>query len=728
MDFRLVSEFAPMGDQEQAIAKLVKSIKSGNRHQTLRGVTGSGKTFTMANVIEQIQKPTLIMSHNKTLAAQLYSEFKAFFPKNAVEYFVSYFDYYQPEAYIPRSDTYIEKDSSINEEIERLRLSTMGSLITRDDVIVVASVSCIYGLGNPEDYKEMMLGIRQGEELGRDEFLTELVNLLFERNDIAFERGHFRVRGDVVEVRPAYLEETAIRIEFFGDEIDRITSIDTRSGHIIDEVSHYVFYPAKQFVSSKEKLKTAMVAIRQELDDRIAWFEKNGKLIEAQRIRMRTEYDLEMMQEMGFCQGIENYSRHITGRKAGERPYTLLDFFPEDYLLLADESHATLPQVRGMFEGDKSRKSVLVDHGFRLPSAMDNRPLRFDEYMKMTKRRLYVSATPGPFEIVNSRPDNPKFIPIKSRNESDFDPTFFKRLTINASGSAEALEDFDVSRSGGQLIVEQIIRPTGLLDPVLTMRPLTSQIDETIELCQQRVEKNERVLITTLTKKTAEDLTEYLQGVDLKVRYIHSDVDAIERVEILRALRAAEFDILVGINLLREGLDLPEVSLVCILDADKEGFLRNETSLIQTAGRAARHINGECVLFCDIVTDSIQCLLDVTEYRRTVQRNHNKEHGITPKSVKRAAQKSLHDRDATHQAAKDVNKSLVAEDEMIFNAVEVIHEMEDEMQKASAKLEFEKAAHLRDQIKELKKRAGLDAPKRKRTVDYNLAKKIKKGS
>ena len=726
MDFRLVSEFAPKGDQEQAIAKLVKSIESGNRHQTLRGVTGSGKTFTMANVINQIQKPTLIMSHNKTLAAQLYSEFKAFFPENAVEYFVSYFDYYQPEAYIPRSDTYLEKDSSINEEIERLRLSTMGSLITRDDVIVVASVSCIYGLGNPEDYKEMMFGIRQGEEIGRDEFLTELVNLLFERNDISFERGHFRVRGDVVEVRPAYLEETAIRIEFFGDEIDRITSIDTRSGHVIDEVTHYVFYPAKQFVSSKEKLKGAMVAIRQELDDRIAWFEKNGKLIEAQRIRMRTEYDLEMMQEMGFCQGIENYSRHITGRKPGERPYTLLDFFPDDYLLLADESHATLPQVRGMFEGDKSRKSVLVDHGFRLPSAMDNRPLRFDEYMKMTKRRLYVSATPGPFEIVNSRPDNPKFIPIKSRNESDFDPTFFKRLTIKASGASEKPEDFDISRSGGQLIVEQIIRPTGLLDPILTMRPLKSQIDETIELCQQRVEKNERVLITTLTKKTAEDLTEYLQGVDLKVRYIHADVDAIERVEILRALRAAEFDILVGINLLREGLDLPEVSLVCILDADKEGFLRNETSLIQTAGRAARHINGECVLFCDIVTDSIQCLLDVTEYRRKIQREHNEEHGITPKSVKRAVQKSLHDRGASHQAAKEVNTSLVAEDEMIFNAVEVIREMEDEMQKASAKLEFEKAAHLRDQIKELKQRAGIEAPppKRKAKVKYNLARKI----
>ena len=684
----------------------------------------------MANVINQIQKPTLIMSHNKTLAAQLYSEFKAFFPENAVEYFVSYFDYYQPEAYIPRSDTYIEKDSSINEEIERLRLSTMGSLITRDDVIVVASVSCIYGLGNPEDYKEMMFGIRQGEEIGRDEFLTELVNLLFERNDISFERGHFRVRGDVVEVRPAYLEGTAIRIEFFGDEIDRITSIDTRSGHVIDEVSHYVFYPAKQFVSSKEKLKGAMIAIRQELDERIAWFEKNGKLIEAQRIRMRTEYDLEMMQEMGFCQGIENYSRHITGRNPGERPYTLLDFFPEDYLLLADESHATLPQVRGMFEGDKSRKSVLVDHGFRLPSAMDNRPLRFDEYMKMTKRRLYVSATPGPFEIVNSRPDNPTFIPIKSRNDSDFDPTFFKRLTIKASGSSEGLEDFDVSRSGGQLIIEQIIRPTGLLDPILTMRPLTSQIDETIELCQQRVEENERVLITTLTKKTAEDLTEYLQGVDLKVRYIHADVDAIERVEILRGLRAAEFDILVGINLLREGLDLPEVSLVCILDADKEGFLRNETSLIQTAGRAARHINGECVLFCDKVTDSIQCLLDVTEYRRTFQRDHNEKHGITPKSVKRAVQKSLHDRGVSHQAAKDVNTSLVAEDEMVFNAVEVIHEMEDEMQKASAKLEFEKAAHLRDQIKELKKRAGMDAPaaQKKGSVNYDLARKVKKGN
>lgn len=725
MDFRLVSEFGPKGDQEQAIAKLVKSIKAGNRHQTLRGVTGSGKTFTMANIIKEIQRPTLIMSHNKTLAAQLYSEFKSFFPENAVEYFVSYFDYYQPEAYIPRSDTYIEKDSSINEEIERLRLSTMGSLITREDVIVVASVSCIYGLGNPEDYKDMMFGVSQGQAIGRDEFLTALVNLLFERNDIAFQRGNFRVRGDVVEIRPAYLEDTAIRVEFFGDEIDRMTSIDTISGHVIDAVSHYVFYPAKQFVSSKEKLSHAMVAIRQELDDRIAWFEKNGKLIEAQRIRMRTEYDLEMMQEMGFCQGIENYSRHITGRKPGDRPYTLLDFFPDDYLLFADESHATLPQVRGMFEGDKSRKSVLVDHGFRLPSAMDNRPLRFDEYMTMTKRRLYVSATPGPFEIVNSRADNKSYIPIKSRKEADFDPTFFKRLTINASGSAEDPEDFDVSRTGGQLIVEQIIRPTGLLDPVIIMKPLKAQIDDTIELCQQRVEKRERVLITTLTKKTAEDLTEYLQGVDLKVRYIHSDVDAIERVEILRGLRAAEFDILVGINLLREGLDLPEVSLVCILDADKEGFLRNETSLIQTAGRAARHINGECVLFCDTITQSMQCLLDVTEYRRSVQHAHNVKHGITPTSVKRAVQKSLHDREARAKAAQSMTSSLVAEGEMVYNAVEVIRELEDEMQKASSQLEFEKAAHLRDQIKELKKRAGLDksSDEKKAPTPYKFAKK-----
>ena len=709
MEFKLASEYTPKGDQAQAIDKLVKSLEAGNRHQTLLGVTGSGKTFSMANIIERVQKPTLIMSHNKTLAAQLYSEFKNFFPDNAVEYFVSYFDYYQPEAYIPRSDTYIEKDSSVNEEIERLRLSTMGSLITRNDVIVVASVSCIYGLGDPEEYKDMMFGVRQGQEISRDEFLEALVNLLFERNDIAFQRGHFRVRGDVVEVRPAYLEETAIRIEFFGDEIDRITSIDTINGRVIDDVTHYVFYPAKQFVSSREKLQGAIRSIRQELDDRISWFEKENKLIEAQRLRMRTEYDLEMIEEMGFCQGVENYSRHITGRKKGERPYTLLDFFPEDYLLFADESHVTLPQVRGMYEGDRSRKSVLVEHGFRLPSAMDNRPLRFDEYMRMTNQRVYVSATPATFEIVNSRADNQTFIPIKSRSEADFDPTFAKRIKVSASPSSESLEDFDVSRTGHQLVVEQIIRPTGLLDPILTLKPLKAQIDETIELCQQRVEKGERVLITTLTKKTAEDLTEYLQGVDLKVRYIHADVDAIERVEILRALRAAEFDILVGINLLREGLDLPEVSLVCILDADKEGFLRNETSLIQTAGRAARHVNGECVLFCDTVTDSIQCLLDVTEYRRGVQSAYNEKHGITPQSVKRAVQQSLHDREEGEQEGRRINQAMVAEDdEMVYDAFEVISELENEMHAASSQLEFEKAAHLRDQIKELRKKAGLD--------------------
>jgi len=640
-----------------------------------------------------------------------------------VEYFVSYFDYYQPEAYIPRSDTYIEKDSSINEEIERLRLSTMGSLITRDDVIVVASVSCIYGLGNPEDYKEMMFGIRNGQEIGRDEFLGQLVSLLFERNDIAFSRGHFRVRGDVVEVRPAYLEDTAIRVEFFGDEIDRISSIDVTSGHVIDEETHYVFFPAKQFVSSKDKLKMAMVAIRQELDERIAWFEKEGKLIEAQRLRMRTEYDLEMMQEMGFCQGIENYSRHITQRKAGDRPYTLLDFFPDDYLLLVDESHASLPQVRGMFEGDKSRKSVLVDHGFRLPSAMDNRPLRFDEYMKVTNQRLYVSATPGPFEILNSRADNRTFIPVKARNDEGYDGHRLKQMKIEPSGSEQALDDFDTSGSQ-QLIVEQIIRPTGLIDPVLTIRPLKDQIDETIELCRDRVEKSERVLVTTLTKRTAEDLTEYLQGVDLRVRYIHSDVDAIERVEILRALRAGECDVLVGINLLREGLDLPEVSMVCILDADKEGFLRNETSLIQTAGRAARHVNGECVLFADTITDSIQQLLNVTEHRRTIQLAYNKKHGITPKSVKRAVQKSLGDREAAMREGKELNSQMVAEDEMVYNATEVIREMEEEMQKASVKLEFEKAAHLRDQIAELKRRAGIDQPKEvpKKKTKYKLKK------
>ncbi|MFI2792514.1 excinuclease ABC subunit UvrB [Haloferula sp. A504] len=703
MAFELVSDYEPQGDQGPAIEKLVKSLEAGNAHQTLLGVTGSGKTFTMAKVIERIGRPALIMSHNKTLAAQLYSEFKNFFPNNAVEYFVSYFDYYQPEAYIPRTDTYIEKDSSINDEIERLRLSSMGSLLTREDTIVVASVSCIYGLGSPEDYEGMMVPVWVGQQVGRDQFLESLVSLLFERNDIAFGRGKFRVRGDVVEVHPAYLDETAVRVEFFGDEVDRISTIDTLTGTRIESVDRHTFFPAKQFVTPGDKMKKAMVEIRKEADARVAEFESQGKLIEAQRLRMRTDYDLEMMREMGFCQGIENYSRHLTGRPPGARPYTLLDFFPDNFLTLIDESHVSIPQIGGMYEGDRSRKTVLVDHGFRLPSALDNRPLRFDEFMKMTGQRLYVSATPGPFEMVNSRPDNAGFIPTKGR-DGDRGLTIFdiRKMNLRLSGADEPVEDFDVGKPGLPLVVEQIIRPTGLLDPVITLKPLKGQIDETIELCRQRVEKGQRILVTTLTKKTAEDLSEYLQNVGLKVRYIHADVDAVERVEILRQLRAAEFDILVGINLLREGLDLPEVSLVCILDADKEGFLRNETSLIQTAGRAARHINGECVLFCDQVTDSIQRLLDVTEYRREKQVTYNDEHGITPQSVKRAVQESLHLYSNQRESAEKLNRSLVADDEEVYDKVRVIAELEKEMRDAAAKLEFERAAHLRDQIAQLK--------------------------
>ncbi len=703
MPFRLVSDYQPEGDQAQAIAKLTKSLQAGNHHQTLLGVTGSGKTFTMANLIRNHGKPTLIMSHNKTLAAQLYSEFKNFFPHNAVEYFVSYFDYYQPEAYIPRSDTYIEKDSSINDEIERLRLSTMGSLLTRQDTIVVASVSCIYGLGSPEDYANMMVPVWTGQKLTREEFLSSLVGMMFERNDIAFGRGKFRVRGDVVEVHPAYLDETAIRVEFFDDEVERISSIHTLTGHLVERLENHTFFPAKQFVTPGDKMKRAMVAIREEAKNQIALFEKDGKLIEAQRLRMRTDYDLEMMAEMGFCQGIENYSRHITGREPGAQPYTLLDFFPRDFLLLVDESHATIPQVGGMYEGDKSRKTVLVDHGFRLPSALDNRPLRFEEFMKMTGQRVYVSATPGPFEIVNSRPENKTFIPVKANTGKGSEALFdFKKLKVKPSGNEEAVGNFDPARRGTPLVVEQIIRPTGLLDPVLILRPLKRQIDETIELCRQRVERHERVLVTTLTKKTAEDLAEYLTGTGLKCRYLHSDIDAVERVEILRQLRAATFDILIGINLLREGLDLPEVSLVCILDADKEGFLRNETSMIQTAGRAARHIGGECVLFCDKITDSIQALIDVTAYRRERQEAHNTAHGITPQSVKRALQHSLHTHEHAKEQADKLNSSLVAEDATVYDKLRVIAELEEEMREASSRLEFERAAHLRDQIKVLK--------------------------
>ncbi len=654
----------------------------------------------MANVLAELGRPTLIMSHNKTLAAQLYSEFRNFFPDNAVEYFVSYFDYYQPEAYIPRTDTYIEKDSSINDEIERLRLSTMSSLLTREDVIVIASVSCIYGLGSPEDYQQSMFPVRVGMEIPREHFLTRLVEMLYERNDIAFQRGRFRARGDVVEVFPANLEDEAVRVEFFGDEIDRITRFDPLTGNAKEKIDAYTFYPAKQFVTAADKMKKALGTIREEMEGRVAEFEREQKYLEAQRIKQRTEYDLEMMREMGFCQGIENYSRHLTGRSPGATPYTLLDFFPDNFLTIIDESHASVPQIGGMYEGDHSRKSTLVGYGFRLPSALDNRPLRFDEFMSRTHQLLYVSATPAKFEIQNSVAGNTGYFPHK-REKIGTEETVPEMLP-RISGTSDPVEAFDVSTPGRTLIAEQIIRPTGLLDPCIVLKPLKGQIDETIELCRQRVERGERVLVTTLTKRTAEDLTDYLRGVELKVRYMHSDIDAIERVEILRALRAGEFDILVGINLLREGLDLPEVSLVCILDADKEGYLRSETSLIQTAGRAARHVNGEVVLFCDQYTKSIQALVHISEYRRGKQMEYNQQHGITPQSVKRAVQESLRMTLSGTQA----ESSLLREDSPDEDVVSVIRQLEAEMREASAALEFERAALLRDQIKELKNLSG----------------------
>ncbi len=701
--FKLHSPYPPAGDQEQAIAKLSKSLRAGNRHQTLLGVTGSGKTFTMANLIAQTGKPALVMSHNKTLAAQLYSEFKNFFPENAVEYFVSYFDYYQPEAYIPRTDTYIEKDSAINEEIERLRLSTIGSVLTRKDVLVVASVSCIYGLGSPEDYTAMMVPVKKGMRLSREAFIESLVNILFERNEIQFARGKFRARGDVVEVFPAYLEDEAVRVEFFGDDVDRISAFDPLTGTVKGRLESYTFFPAKQFVTQGGKMRKAIIQIREEMEAQVKKFELEGKYIEAQRIRQRTEYDIEMMQEMGFCQGIENYSRHLTGREPGATPYTLLDFFPDDFLLLADESHATIPQIGGMYEGDKSRKSTLVDFGFRLPSALDNRPLKFVEFMHRTRQRLYVSATPARFEIENSKVGNDGYIPHQRDRIGQDEPV--PALLPRLSGSDQPVEKFDVTTPGRDLIVEQIIRPTGLLDPKITIRPLKGQIDETIELCRQRVERFQRVLVTTLTKRTAEDLTDYLRGVDLKVRYLHSDIDAIQRVEILRALRAAEFDILVGINLLREGLDLPEVSLVCILDADKEGYLRSETSLIQTSGRAARHVDGEVVLFADVITGSIQKLIDVSTYRRKKQEAYNEKHGLTPHSIVRSVQSSLRN---SYNSGREVEEGVarVAEGGDL-DVMEVMRELETEMREAAVALEYERAALLRDQIRELKKQAGL---------------------
>ena len=695
--FHLQSDYEPRGDQRQAIDKLVKSLCSGNKHQTLLGVTGSGKTFTMANVIAEIGKPTLVMSHNKTLAAQLYSEFKNFFPKNAVEYFVSYFDYYQPEAYIPRSDTYIEKDSSINDEIERLRLSSMGSLLTREDVLVVASVSCIYGLGSPDDYKDMMCPVHVGMQMERDQLLTKLVEMLYERNDIAFARGQFRSRGDVVDIIPAYLENEAIRVEFFGDEIERLSIFDPLTGNVSAKIESYNFYPAKQFVTPAEKMSKAIKEIRNELEDQVAYFEKNKKYIEAQRIRQRTEYDIEMMQEMGFCQGIENYSRHLSSRDPGSRPSTLLDFFPDDFLTIIDESHATVPQVGGMYEGDKSRKTTLVDYGFRLPSALDNRPLKFDEFMGLTGQRVYVSATPARFEIENSTVGNDKYIPRQAKQKGG--TKVLPKIVPLISGSSQSIENFNVIENGKDLVVEQIIRPTGLLDPLVEIKPLKGQIDETIELCRGVTDLGNRVLVTTLTKKTAEDLTDYLRDLDFKVRYLHSDIGAIERVEILRSLRAGEFDILVGINLLREGLDLPEVSLVCILDADKEGYLRSETSLIQTAGRAARHVDGKVILFCDDFTKSIEGLVNITEYRRRRQIEYNEKHGVIPESVKRADQESLH----MHREDNQVSKNIVSDNDGDLDVLQVIGELKEEMQEASSKLEFEKAALIRDQIEELKK-------------------------
>ncbi len=671
MSFKLVSPYPPLGDQPQAIEKLLKRLRAGERHSTLLGVTGSGKTFTMANVVAALDRPTLVLSHNKTLAAQLYSEFKQFFPENAVEYFVSYFDYYQPEAYIPRSDTYIEKDSSINEEIERLRLSATSALLTRRDVLVVASVSCIYGLGSPENYKDLICPVRKGQFMTREALLARLVEMQYERNDFQLTRGKFRVRGDTVELCPAYTED-AVRIEFFGDEIDRLTRFDPISGETIASLENEVFFAARHYVTPADKMRHALGTIRQELDERLVELEKQGKLLEAQRLKMRTTFDLEMMEEMGFCNGIENYSRHTSGRPPGSRPYTLIDFFPEDFLTIIDESHVAVPQIGGMYEGDRSRKTVLVEHGFRLPSALDNRPLKFDEFDALVGQRLYVSATPSKYEV---------------------------------------------EKSGG-ITAEQVIRPTGLLDPEIVVKPLAGQVDDLLEQARLRVGMGQRVLVTTLTKRTAEDLADYLRDLGVKVRYIHSEIDTIERVEILRSLRTGEVDVLIGINLLREGLDLPEVSLVAVLDADKEGFLRSQTSLIQTAGRAARHLNGLVILYADTMTDSIKELISISKARREKQLAYNKEHGITPRSVVRAVQESL----GNVLKGRQIAANVVGEGGADMDVTQVLQELENEMLAASASMHYEKAALLRDQIMELKQQAGLDKIEPKlRVVTYQKA-------
>lgn len=640
--FKLASKYAPSGDQPKAIDALCKSIESGSKYSTLVGVTGSGKTFTMANVIAKMNRPALIISHNKTLSAQLYSEFKEFFPENAVEYFVSYYDYYQPEAYIPQTDTYIEKDSSINDDIEKLRISTASSLVSRRDVIVVATVSCIYGLGSPEDFRKMMVPLRKGLEISRESLAERMIDIRYSRNDTSFERGVFRVRGDVIDIYPAYLD-TALRVEFFGDEIDSLKKIDPLTGENLGRLDRFDLYPATGFVTPKDAVEAAAVSIRAELEERVAQLERENKLLEAQRIKMRTEQDLDLLAETGFCTGIENYSRHLAGRPAGSRPWCLLDFFPKDTLLFLDESHVTYPQIRGMFHGDRSRKERLIEYGFRLPSALDNRPLRPEEFDALTGQTIFVSATPAPFEL-----------------------------------------------SVSDTVVEQINRPTGLLDPEMIVRPIKGQVEDCTAEIKAAAERGERVFVTTLTKRMSEEITDYLRENGVKVEYLHSDIDAIERVEILRRLRLGESDALVGVNLLREGIDVPEVSLVCILDADKEGFLRSATSLIQTAGRAARHVDGRVILYADNITGSLKTALDTCRRRREEQMRHNAEFGITPQSVSRPIQQPLVKRENKFVNVGKKSKSEVAR---------LIDELQQEMLSCADRLDFERAAVLRDQIK-----------------------------
>lgn len=653
MDFKISSDFKPTGDQPEAIKSIVTAINNDEKFSTLLGVTGSGKTFTMANIIQEVKKPTLILAHNKTLAAQLYSEFKEFFPDNAVEYFVSYYDYYQPEAYVAHSDTYIEKDASINDEIDKLRHSATASILERRDVIIISSVSCIYGLGDPEDYKELMVSLRPGMQKDRDDIIKRLIEIQYERNDINFVRGTFRVRGDILEIFPASNDEKAIRIEFFGDEIDRITEIDYVTGKIEGVRNHVVIFPASHYVTTPERIEQAIIRIEKELEERVKYFKENDKLLEAQRIEQRTKYDIEMLKEIGFCQGIENYSRHVTGRKEGEKPYTLMDFFPNDYLMIVDESHVTIPQVRGMYGGDRSRKTSLIDNGFRLPSAYDNRPLNFEEFEENINQILFVTATPGPYEIEHST-----------------------------------------------TVAEQIIRPTGLLDPIIEVRPIENQIDNLVGEINTVIEKGERVLITTLTKKMSEDLTNYLKEIGIKVKYLHSDIDTLERTEIIRDLRLGKFDVLVGINLLREGLDIPEVSLVAILDADKEGFLRSETSLIQTVGRAARNSEGKVIMYADKITRSMQATIEETKRRREIQSLYNKEHGIVPKTIQKRVRDSI---EATKVADEEVVYGIkdTNDIEEIKNNIAML---QAEMMDAAQNLQFESAAELRDKIKQLEER------------------------